>query len=158
MSGNAIGHAWIEAHIPHKGSMCLLDSVVSWGESSIVCRACSHLAADNPLRHGDRLGIANGIEYAAQAMAVHGALLAGSGQTPSVGFLASVRNVRWSRSRLDDIGGELTVCAERLSGNELTILYDFSLLHAETVLMTGRAAVMLDAGKHLSFISREQPS
>lgn len=150
MNGNTIDHAWIAAHIPHQGSMCLLDHVDSWNETTIICRAASHLAPDNPLRHENMLGIANGIEYAAQAMAVHGALLAGDQQAPRAGFLTSVRNVRWQRQRLDNLGGELTVRAERLSGNELNILYDFSLHCTDTVLLSGRATVMLDAGQRLT--------
>jgi predicted hotdog family 3-hydroxylacyl-ACP dehydratase len=152
-----IDHEWIAAHIPHQGSMCLLDRVESWNETTIICRANSHLRADNPLRHAGRLGIANGIEYAAQAMAVHGALLASADQAPSAGFLTSVRNVRWQRQRLDDVEGELVARAERLSGNELNILYDFSLHCADDVLLSGRASVMLDAaGSHTIFTTQDK--
>ena len=65
---------WIESRIPHRGSMCLLDEVVDWSAERIRCRTRTHCAADNPLRADGRLGVACGIEYAAQAMAVHGAL------------------------------------------------------------------------------------
>lgn len=140
-----LDRAWIAARIPHRGSMCLLDAVESWNDTEIVCRASSHRLADNPLRAERSLGIANGIEYAAQAMAVHGALLADAGAAPAVGFLTSVRDVQWQRARLDDVAGDLTVRAERISGNEVNILYHFSV-HAEGgTLLTGRASVMLDA-------------
>ncbi|MCL2344772.1 MAG: hypothetical protein FWC58_02815 [Desulfobulbus sp.] len=150
-------HAWIAAHIPHHGTMCLLDRVVCWNETVITCRADSHHAADNPLRDGDHLGIANGIEYAAQAMAVHGALLAGDSQAPAAGFLASVRNVRWHRQRLDDLEGELEIHAERISGNELNVLYEFSLRCADECLLSGRAIVMLDANRKMISRSGENP-
>ncbi|TCJ15779.1 3-hydroxylacyl-ACP dehydratase [Parasulfuritortus cantonensis] len=140
-----IDKTWIASHIPHQGDMCLLDGVAAWTETTIVCRTRSHLAADNPLRHAGRLGIANGIEYAAQAMAVHGALLAGDDQRPTVGFLTSVRDVRWFRARLDDLPGELTVSAERLSGAGTNILYQFTLQYGDSLLLSGRASVMLDA-------------
>ena len=39
----------------------------------------------NPLRAEGRLGAAAGIEYAAQAMALHGSLLAGEGSAPRQG-------------------------------------------------------------------------
>lgn len=142
---STVDHIWIAAHIPHRGSMCLLDRVESWDEHCIVCRANSHRLVDNPLRHEGRLGIANGIEYAAQAMAVHGALLAADATAPAAGFLASVRDVRWHRQRLDDLEEELEIRAERLSGNELTALYAFSLHGAGSLLLSGRASVMLDA-------------
>ena len=66
----------IARRIPHQGRMCLLDAVTEWDGAHIVCQASSHRASDNPLRAEGRLGAACGVEYAAQAMAVHGALLA----------------------------------------------------------------------------------
>src|SRR6059058_3338196 len=69
---------WIEQHIAHKGRMCLLDEVLSWDAARIRCRSATHRSADNPLRLHGRLGGACGIEYAAQAMAVHGALISAS--------------------------------------------------------------------------------
>lgn len=154
-----IDKTWIAAHIPHQGGMCLLDRVESWTGTAIECRATSHRAEDNPLRHDGSLGIANGIEYAAQAMAVHGALLAGGDARPAAGFLTSVRDVRWHRPRLDDLGGELVVRAERLSGNEVTILYQFSLHCGDLLLLSGRASVMLDDGSRPAFsTAMDRPS
>ncbi|SCC92600.1 putative 3-hydroxylacyl-(Acyl carrier protein) dehydratase-like protein [Thiomonas sp. X19] len=80
-----LDHAWIAAHIPHQGSMCLLDAVLRWDAQHIVCSATSHRDASNPLRQFDRLGAACGIEYAAQAMAVHGALVAEHDRMPGPG-------------------------------------------------------------------------
>ena len=65
--------------------MCLLDCVETWDEERIHCRASSHRAMDNPLRVCERLGTACGIEYAAQAMAVHGALLASPASVSAAG-------------------------------------------------------------------------
>ncbi len=138
-------HDWIASRIPHKANMCLLDRVIGWNETQIFCRAKSHRFPDNPLRQEGMLGITTGIEYAAQAMAVHGALLAGNEESPAAGYLTSVRNVRWKRSRLDDLDGEIEVRAERLSGNELNILYSFGVSFGEEMLIEGRASVMLDA-------------
>lgn len=137
---------WIAARIPHQGSMCLLDAVLQWDADSISCRAVSHRAADNPLRAGNALGMANGIEYAAQAMAVHGALLAGSTTAPAAGFLASVRDVQWHAPRLDTLDDELLIHAQRLSGDARNILYSFQLAARGATVMSGRASVMLDAG------------
>lgn len=136
---------WIAARIPHRGSMCLLDAVESWNDTEIVCRASSHRLVHNPLRAAHSLGIANGIEYAAQAMAVHGALLAGADTAPQAGYLTSVRDVQWRRARLDDVAGDLTIRAERISGDELNILYRFSVHAEDTILLSGRASVMLDS-------------
>jgi len=140
-----LDHAWIAAHIPHQGNMCLLDAVVDWSENAISCRAIGHSDPANPLRAEGRLGAANGIEYAAQAMAIHGALLAGQDDAPRQGYLTSVRSVALHVDRLDDLAGPLAVQAERLSGDANNILYQFSVGHAGRCLLEGRAAVVIDA-------------
>lgn len=136
---------WVAAHIPHQGTMCLLDGVSEWSEERIRCIAGSHRRTDNPLRADGRLGAACGIEYAAQAMAVHGALLAGEDGVPRQGYLASVRNVELLAERLDDVPGDLDVRAERLSGDGNNVLYHFSVAADGRLLLSGRAAVILDA-------------
>ena len=135
----------IAARIPHQGSMCLLDAVLAWDSGQIHCRASSHRQPDNPLRAAERLGAACGIEYAAQAMAVHGVLLAPAGAPPRPGYLASVRSVQLAVDRLDDLPQDLDIVAERLSGDEHNILYHFRVEHAGNLLLSGRAAVMLVA-------------
>ncbi len=136
----------IAARIPHQGDMCLLDTVRDWNASTIQCTASSHRRADNPLRDAERLGIAAGIEYAAQAMALHGGLLADSSQPPRQGYLASVRSVNFHTLRLDDQPADLLVEAERLSGDANQVLYRFTVSAAGQPLLDGRAAVILDAG------------
>lgn len=136
----------IAARIPHQGDMCLLDTVRDWNASIIQCTASSHRRADNPLRNDAQLGIAAGIEYAAQAMALHGGLLADSSQPPRQGYLASVRSVNFHTLRLDDQPADLLVEAERLSGDANQVLYRFAVSAAGQPLLDGRAAVILDAG------------
>jgi predicted hotdog family 3-hydroxylacyl-ACP dehydratase len=143
----SLDHAWLLAHLPHQGSMCLLNAVTDWDAQHIRCTARSHRHADNPLRAHDRLGAACGIEYAAQAMAAHGALLAAADDAPRAGYLASVRGVELQVARLDDIAADLEVEAERLSGDGNTILYGFRVSAAGRELLSGRAAVVLDADK-----------
>lgn len=143
--GQVIDHAGIAARIPHHGSMCLLHSVQAWSEAAIECRAVSHTDPANPLRAHGQLGAAHGIEYAAQAMAVHGALLAGADGPPRQGYLTSVRGVSLHVPRLDDLPGALDVRAERLSGDDRNILYQFSVSHQGRCLLEGRAAVVIDA-------------
>ncbi|MFA5682432.1 MAG: hydroxymyristoyl-ACP dehydratase [Hydrogenophaga sp.] len=142
-----LDHRWIAAHIPHQGSMCLLDEVLTWDAAELRARATSHRSPDNPLRADGRLGAATGIEYAAQAMAVHGVLLAGDGQPLGVGYLASVRSVRLHTDRLDDIADDLEVRVQRLSGDAAVILYAFDLLAGGRTLIDGRASVVLDAAR-----------
>ena len=140
-----IDREWIARHIPHQGTMCLLDGVESWDDEHIVCRTSTHRLIENPLRTNGSLGIANAIEYAAQAMAVHSALLIGESAPPKSGYLTSVRDVRWQRSRFDDIAQDLKISVRRFSGNENNVLYDFEI-HADALLLIqGRASVMLNA-------------
>jgi predicted hotdog family 3-hydroxylacyl-ACP dehydratase len=153
-----LNRAWIEEHIPHQGCMCLLDEVIEWDMRQVRCRSATHRAADNPLRSHDRLGAACGIEYAAQAMALHGALTAGARSgAPSgapagsrtVGFLASVRDVRLWVLRLDDIESDL-ICEVTLdAGDGVTALYEFTVRDSRRKLLSGRAAVLLDANRRL---------
>lgn len=146
LNQSKLDHAWIASHIPHQGNMCLLDYVASWDTHSIQCSASSHRAADNPLRAFERLGIACGIEYAAQAMAVHGALLAPADSTRAqVGYLVSVRSTQLYLPRLDDIAADLLVEATCIARSDNDVLYQFSVSALGRMLLEGRAAVVLNA-------------
>lgn len=138
-----IDRDWILAHIPHQGSMCLLDTATQWGDTDIVCRASSHRDPANPLRGPDGLGITAGIEYAAQAMAVHGALLDKDLAEARAGYLASTRDVVWHARWLHDVVGDLTIRAERLSASAANVMYLFELHGDGRLLMAGRATVIL---------------
>ena len=141
-----IGKADIARMIPHAGRMCLLDEVAQWNEATIRCISRNHRDGDNPLRAGAQLPALCGIEYAAQAMAVHGRLSAAVGETPRAGYLASVRDVVCLARRLDDLEHDLVIDVERLAGEESRVLYRFALSAGGTQIMSGRAAVVLDAG------------
>jgi predicted hotdog family 3-hydroxylacyl-ACP dehydratase len=141
-----LDHAWIASHIPHQGSMCLLNNVESWDNEKIICTAQSHRAADNPLRSRGQLGAACGIEYAAQAMAVHGALLAPADSTAArIGYLVSIRGTQLHVARLDDIAADLVVEAGCITRNENNILYQFRISAAGRLLLDGRATVIVNA-------------
>jgi predicted hotdog family 3-hydroxylacyl-ACP dehydratase len=141
-----IDRAGIAALIPHAGSMCLLDRVTAWDERSIRCVATSHRNPENPLAEGGRLGAACGVEYAAQAMAVHGGLAGAGGARPRVGYLASLRAVVFEVERLDDLDAELVIEAECLAGEAGRMAYRFELSAAGRPVLRGRAAVVLDGG------------
>jgi predicted hotdog family 3-hydroxylacyl-ACP dehydratase len=131
--------------IPHAGAMCLLDEVIAWDATTIKCRTASHRESDNPLARGGGLATICGIEYAAQAMAVHGRLANTIGLRPAAGFLASVREVRCEVERLDLLRGDLVITAERLLGDTARVIYRFALVCGETPVISGRAAVVLKA-------------
>ena len=143
--------------IPHQGAMCLLDAVLSTDDDGIVCRAVSHRDAGHPLRDGGILPAICGIEYAAQAMAVHGALLGNAADQAAAkrstkapgrgGMLASARKVTFSVERLDDIEDDLIVSARKLLAEDGRLLYEFAVHAGGKELVRGRAAVVLAAGK-----------
>ena len=142
----------IARRIPHQGSMCLLDTVLAWDQDFIACQTSTHLSPQHPLRAHGRLGAACGVEYAAQAMAVHGALVAESlnggdagSSPPRAGYLAGMRGVTLHVERLDTIAGPLTVSAQRITGDASTVLYSFTVQAGEQTLLRGRAMVVLDA-------------
>ncbi|MEO8117929.1 MAG: hydroxymyristoyl-ACP dehydratase [Rhodoferax sp.] len=150
MTDVALDHAWIADHIPHQGTMCLLNSVRAWDPVKIQCDAVSHRDPANPLRAHGRLGAVCGIEYAAQAMAIHGALQAGSDLScPRVGYLVSVRSATLHVARLDDIAADLLIEASCITASANNILYEFNISAAGQLLLAGRAAVVLDAARHI---------
>ena len=150
----------IAARIPHAGRMVLLDEVAEWDDDRIVCHSAMHRDPDNPLFVAGHLSAVCAIEFAAQAMAVHGALLAERDRSndgsvadanavaakPRAGFLASVRNVRMEVERLDDVDGALTIEATRDSGDDARVLYRFEVRAGDRPLVSGRAAVVLQLG------------
>jgi predicted hotdog family 3-hydroxylacyl-ACP dehydratase len=130
--------------IPHAGSMCLLDGVLSWDAGRIRCLSRTHRNPDNPLRMDHQLSALCGIEYAAQAMAIHGKLAGNIPDKPRLGYLASVREVTCYKSRLDDLEGDLIVSAEKLMGEGRHVIYGFEVGVGDVQVLSGRAAVILD--------------
>lgn len=145
-----LDRAAIAARIPHAGRMCLLDRVLEWDHSAIRCAAQSHRDADNPLREPAGLPVWAGIEYAAQAAAVHGSLVGGQ-QSPRAGLLGALRDVQARCEWLDPIDGELIVAASLLHSDPAGAVYAFAV-HArdpqanEILLLEGQFTLMLIAG------------
>jgi predicted hotdog family 3-hydroxylacyl-ACP dehydratase len=126
------GKSDIAQRIPHEGAMCLLDGVLEWNAETIRCRATSHLYA------------ISGVEYASQAMAMHGALSGSVTGRPRAGYLASLRDVVCHRAWLDESAAELIVTAQRVMGDESRVVYGFSVVAGGTEIVAGRATVVLD--------------
>ncbi|HYH41061.1 MAG TPA: hydroxymyristoyl-ACP dehydratase [Burkholderiales bacterium] len=136
--------AQIARMIPHAGRMCLLERVLAWDATTIRCSSGSHRDPANPLRVGKDLPALCAIEYAAQAMAVHGGLCGTTAARPTAGYLASLRDVACLQSVLDSAPGDLVVEAERLMGDEARVIYRFAVWVGQTEIMNGRATVVLD--------------
>ena len=136
--------AQIARLIPHHGDMCLLASVTHYDKQSISCMAVSHRLVTNPLRENGRLHAICGVEYAAQAMAIHCALLSGQGdKPPRGGRLAGVRSLDLKVHRLDDIKADLEINATQIMGDENSMVYEFTVGAAGINLLEGKATVIL---------------
>jgi predicted hotdog family 3-hydroxylacyl-ACP dehydratase len=138
-----LAKAELERLLPHRGAMCLLDAVASWDDSRIDCRTTSHRLADHPLRMDGRLPAIAAIEYAAQAVAVHGGLRALPGCDVAPGYLVAVRNTQLHAATLDDIETELRISATCLAADATGLAYAFAVRAGERLIAEGRATVML---------------
>lgn len=134
----------VQALLPHGESMCLLDAVEQWDAVSITCRTRSHRDEGNPLRRDGRLGIAAGLEYAAQAMGVHVGLLIGDRSSGGrIGYVGALREVVWQCERLDDLPDDVFVEATRLLDATDRFMYRFTVTSSGRIIMEGRASLFL---------------
>lgn len=135
--------------LPHAGRMRLIDRVLSYDGERIVCEADSHRAPDHPLAIDGRLAAVCGLEYGAQAMAIHGALAAGRADAPwsrpRVGYLVAAHELTWQVDRLDTLGVPLRIEASRQFGSENQVSYAFTIRAGAHEVMRGRASVVLAA-------------
>ena len=138
-----LGRAAIARLVPHAGAMCLLDRALAWDAEGIACEADGHRDPGNPLRRDGRLSAVCGVEYALQAMALHGALLAGAAAQPA-GYLSSLRDVSLGGAgRLDAAAGPLGVRARALAAEAGGFIYRFEVEGEGRTLLMGQAAIIL---------------
>ena len=135
----------IAALIPHAGYMCLLDEVTRWDAETLTALSCTRGSPDHPLRVNGRIPTLSAIEYAAQAMAVHGGLSGAIEGRPRAGYLVSLRNVVCTATHLDDIEDALVIEVRRLRGDAALVVYAFTLMLRKREIVSGQATVLLDA-------------
>ncbi len=130
--------------IPHALRMCLLDAVEHWDEHGIRCTTLSHRDPLNPLRNHGRLAALHLCEYGAQAMALHGGLLARRKHAgrAAPGMLAGLRQVELGVERIDDLEELLTVSARLKVGGPDGWLYEFEVDAGSRWLARGRVSVI----------------
>jgi predicted hotdog family 3-hydroxylacyl-ACP dehydratase len=129
--------------IPHAGAMCLLDGVISWDDNSIVCQSSSHQNPQNPLMKNGKLSAIHAVEYAAQAMAVHGCLLArAKGEQLKPGYLAALKDVRLHVRHLHDLPEPLRIKADQLMAGGGNLMYTLEVFAGEHGIATARATVV----------------
>lgn len=138
-----LNRADIEARVPHAGAMCLLDTITGWDETHIACRALAPSTGHPLMREGVGVPAVAAVEYAAQATAVHGALLASSG-VPQAGLLAKLTDVELLAG---PVSGPLAVRADLLGRSALGCLYGFTVHDDGGCRARGRLMVALHDGR-----------
>jgi predicted hotdog family 3-hydroxylacyl-ACP dehydratase len=134
----------IRSLIPHAGSMCFLQAVENWDDTRITCTTRTHLDPAHPLRRDGQLAAVHLIEYGAQAMAVHGGLLArrDTGGKAAPGMLTALRDCKLQVERVDDIDVPLTVIARKLFASAEGWMYQFEISAQDRKLAEGRLSVI----------------
>jgi len=129
--------------IPHSFDMCLLESVESWNADNIICYSNSHRSDKNPLRREENLSSVHLLEYAAQAMAVHGGLHnRQQGLKMSEGYLAALRDVNINLCEIGQLHSALRIEANKILSQGGNMIYSFSVTAMDNELVSGRATVV----------------
>ena len=136
-----IDRAGIERLVPHAGAMCLLDTVTEWTPASLSCISALP-APDHPLACFGLVSAFVVSEYAAQATAVHGALLEDA-NAPRAGRLATLLDVELAATVLPGEGGPLAIRADLLSRSSAGCMYSFVVGTCEGTIASGRLMVVL---------------
>ncbi len=134
-----LDHAAIAQRVPHAGTMCLLDSVLDWDSRIIECEATEPGPA-HPLAREGRLPAIAAAEYAAQATAVHGALLDGVDEARP-GMLAKLSGLELGADPVPLDGGRLAIHCELLGRTDAGSQYSFLVCNARGLLASGRLIV-----------------
>ena len=134
--------------LPHSGNMCLLDKVVSWDKERIHCCALSHTDPDNPLRRDGHLSTINLIEYGAQAMGVHGALLAlQEDRQVESGFLLTLSEIHLDTGHLSETDAPLEIRANLIATVSGVSRYRFVTCIKDREMASGCATVLMNTRK-----------
>ena len=139
-----IGKDEIRELIPHAGQMCLLEKVIEWDDNRIVCSGDTHQNSDNPLRNDQGLPITALIEYGAQAMAIHGGIMAKKeNRKIQSGYIATLRNVSiTSVADASRIKTSLRVEAIKKMSSGGNMIYTFTVDTDQQRLICGQATVI----------------
>ncbi|AFL74205.1 3-hydroxyacyl-ACP dehydratase [Thiocystis violascens] len=129
------------AKLPHAGGMCLLEEVLAWDEQSILCATSSHRSLTNPLRCHAGLSAVHGVEYAAQAAAVHGVLSSALDGGPVL-LLGAVRDLELTVPRLDGLTAPLMIAARLEARLGANASYRFALTADGLPCASGRITLM----------------
>ena len=144
-----MGKATIRTLIPHSDDMCLLEQVVSVSEANIECLSLSQVDVNHPLRFDEKLSASAGIEYAAQAMALHGRLsLLGNESAPvegkpKRGYIVVLSKVNYRVDYLH-VYPKMRIFCEQIMAHSQGSQYQFTISDGTDCLLEGQALVSLE--------------
>lgn len=130
----------IEERLPHAGSMCLLDEITAVNKQTLTACAISHQDKLNPLMLDGKIATINGVEYAAQAMAVHGSFLSEKTQS---GYIATVRNIELFTPYLPQNNLPLIINVEQLMSDKNGFTYQFQIQCKQQNIISGKITIFL---------------
>ncbi|MBT9488869.1 MAG: hydroxymyristoyl-ACP dehydratase [Rubrivivax sp.] len=139
-----LDRAGIASRLPHAGTMCLLDSVQRWDAEHIVCSAEAPTPA-HPLARDGVVPTIVAVEYAAQASAVHGALLEAEAGVRA-GLLARLSEVDLHGAEVPSALGPLAVTATLIGRHAAGCLYAFRVECGAQAVASGRLTVAFVPG------------
>jgi len=126
--------------IPHAGRMDLLERVLYWDTGRLEAEARAPDAA-HPLAHAGRVRALHACEYAAQAAAVHGGLLARAAQfAPAPGLLATLRGVQLPQEWIAP-AAPLRIAVWRLAATTQAVQYRFVVAQGAVPLAQGQLLI-----------------
>ena len=130
----------MDAWVPHRGAMSLLDAVERCDDLAIVARV--RVPAAGPFNGTDGVPAWVGIEYMAQAIAAwSGARARAGGGSPRIGYLLGSRRYEAALPAFE-VGAELRVFAQcELMGDNGLGLFDCRIERDGRVLASGRLSV-----------------
>ena len=131
----------LAALLPHNDEMVLIDRVLTWSEKELVCETRRHLDPLFPLSEGHLVPASAGIELAAQAMAIHVAVVRDDG--PKQGLLTHVKNVTIGMPSLNSTLDPLTIAVNAGRVGTRGCTYSFEIRSGGTVCLDGRVGVVL---------------
>jgi predicted hotdog family 3-hydroxylacyl-ACP dehydratase len=130
----------MDAWVPHRGAMNLLDAVVHCDEHAVEARV--RVPADGVFANADGMPAWVGIEYMAQAVAAwSGARARAGGGSPRIGYLLGSRRYEAAVPAFE-VGAELQVFAQcELMGDNGLGMFDCRIEQDGRVLASGRLSV-----------------
>lgn len=141
---SALSRAAIERLLPQKGAMCLIDAATEVTAEAIVCLATVWLQG-NPL--GEALGVPalHGVEYGAQAAALHRLVRGGDRERSAVsgGLLLQVRELRCFVEYLDQLPQPLRISARCAMASSEIARYVFEIHAADLLALRGELTLKL---------------